>query len=80
MPCGAWTWRTTARAEATLATLTEREREVMVRVAAGKLNKVIADDLCIAIRTVEVPRSRVFAKQGVRSAAELATVLARLGG
>ncbi|HET7863941.1 MAG TPA: response regulator [Burkholderiaceae bacterium] len=66
-----------ARAEATLATLTEREREVMVRVAAGKLNKVIADELCIAIRTVEVHRSRVFAKLGVRSAAELATVLAR---
>ncbi len=67
-----------ARAEATLATLTEREREVMVRVAAGKLNKVIADELCIAIRTVEVHRSRVFAKLAVRSAAELATVLARL--
>ena len=66
-----------ARAEAMLATLTEREREVMVRVAAGKLNKVIADELCIAIRTVEVHRSRVFAKLGVRSAAELATVLAR---
>jgi two-component system response regulator DctR len=69
-----------ARAEATLATLTEREREVMVRVAAGKLNKVIADELCIAIRTVEVHRSRVFTKLGVRSAAELATVLARWGG
>lgn len=68
-----------ARAEATLATLTEREREVMMRVAAGKLNKVIADELCIAIRTVEVHRSRVFAKLGVRSAAELATVLARWG-
>jgi len=66
-----------ARADATLATLTEREREVMLRVAAGKLNKVIADELCIAIRTVEVHRSRVFAKLGVRSAAELATVLAR---
>lgn len=66
-----------ARAEAMLATLTEREREVMLRVAAGKLNKVIADELCIAIRTVEVHRSRVFAKLGVRSAAELATVLAR---
>ncbi len=69
-----------ARTEATLAALTEREREVMVRVAAGKLNKVIADELCIAIRTVEVHRSRVFAKLGVRSAAELATVLARWGG
>lgn len=48
-----------------------------MRVAAGKLNKVIADELCIAIRTVEVHRSRMFAKLGVHSAAELATVLAR---
>lgn len=59
-----------------LATLTEREHAVMLRVAAGKLNKVIADELCIATRTVEVHRSRVFAKLGVRSAAELAMVLA----
>lgn len=61
---------------ARLASVTEREREVMVRVAAGKLNKVIADELSIAMRTVEVHRARVFAKLGVRSAAELATLLA----
>jgi len=67
-----------ARSEARLASLTEREREVMQRVAAGKLNKVIADELCVSVRTVEVHRARVFAKFGVRSAAELATVLARL--
>jgi len=58
--------------------LTEREREVMERVAAGKLNKVVADELGIAVRTVEVHRSRVLAKLGVRSAAELATLLERL--
>lgn len=62
-----------------LASLSPREREVMVRVAAGKLNKVIADELDIAMRTVEVHRSRVFAKLGVRSAAELATLLAKAG-
>ena len=50
----------------------------MLRVGAGKLNKVIADELCVSVRTVEVHRARVFAKVGVRSAAELATVLARL--
>ena len=65
---------------ARLASLSEREREVMVRVAAGKLNKVIADELDIAIRTVEVHRARVFAKLGVRSAAEVATLLAARGG
>ena len=62
--------------DARLASLSAREREVMKRVAAGKLNKVIADELHIAVRTVEVHRARVFAKIGVRSAAELAGWLA----
>lgn len=61
---------------ARLASLTGREREVMLRVAAGRMNKVIADELHIAVRTVEVTRARVFAKLGVRSAAEVATLLA----
>ncbi|MGE5453503.1 MAG: response regulator transcription factor [Acidobacteriota bacterium] len=61
---------------ARLASLSDREREVMTRVAAGKLNKVIADELHIAVRTVEVHRARVFSKLGVRSAAELAGWLA----
>ncbi|CAN5289458.1 response regulator [soil metagenome] len=61
---------------ARLSSLTEREQEVMQRVAAGKLNKVIADELHVSVRTVEVHRARVFAKLGVRSAAEVATLLA----
>ncbi|CAM3684221.1 response regulator transcription factor [Roseateles saccharophilus] len=65
-----------AERSARLASLTEREREVMTRVAAGKLNKVIADELNVSVRTVEVHRARVFAKLGVRSAAEVATLLA----
>jgi two-component system response regulator DctR len=48
----------------------------MQKVAAGKLNKVIADELGIAVRTVEVTRARVFSKLAVRSAAEVATLLA----
>lgn len=59
--------------------LSPREREVMILVAKGKLNKVIASDLEISMRTVEVHRSNVFEKLGVRSAAELATVLSQLG-
>ena len=65
-----------AERSARLASLTEREQEVMQRVAAGKLNKVIADELHVSVRTVEVHRARVYAKLGVRSAAEVATLLA----
>ncbi|WIT12752.1 response regulator [Paucibacter sediminis] len=68
-----------AERQARLASLTEREHEVMLRVAAGKLNKVIADELHVSVRTIEVHRARVFAKLGVRSAAEVATLLAQGG-
>ena len=61
---------------ARLSSLTEREHEVMLRVAAGKLNKVIADELHVSVRTIEVHRARVYAKLGVRSAAEVATLVA----
>jgi two-component system response regulator DctR len=60
-----------------LAQLTGREREVMERVLAGKLNKVIADELGIAMRTVEVHRARIFEKMGVRSAVELSRLLSQ---
>ena len=59
-----------------MAQLTPREHEVMQLVLAGKFNKVIADELNISMRTVEVHRSRVFEKMGVRSAVELAQLLA----
>jgi two-component system response regulator DctR len=60
-----------------LAGLSGREREVMDRVLAGKLNKQIADELGIAMRTVEVHRANVFTKMGVRTAVELAGLLAQ---
>jgi len=65
--------------EQKLTTLTQREQEVMQRILAGKLNKVIADELGIAMRTVEVHRSRIFEKMKVRSAVELSQVLGILG-
>lgn len=65
--------------EQKLAQLTQREQEVMHRILAGKLNKVIADELGIAMRTVEVHRSRIFEKMKVRSAVELSQVLSVLG-
>ncbi|MDK9703590.1 MAG: response regulator [Sulfuritalea sp.] len=62
-----------------LAQLTRREQEIMQRILAGKLNKVIADELGIAMRTVEVHRSRIFDKMQVRSAVELSQLLSLLG-
>jgi len=59
-----------------LADLTQRDREVMERVLAGKYNKVIADELGISMRTVEVHRSAILRKMGVRNAVELARLLA----
>lgn len=61
---------------ARLASLTLREREVMQQILSGKLNKVIADEMGIAMRTVEVHRAHVFEKMKVRSAVELAQLLA----
>ena len=54
-----------------LDSLTQREREVLGLIVAGKLNKQIADDLGISIKTVEVHRLRVMEKIGAASVAEL---------
>ena len=54
-----------------LASLTPREREVIERIIAGQLNKHIADELGICIKTVEFHRSRIMQKIGVHSVAEL---------
>lgn len=58
-----------------LAELTDRERDVMRLVIEGRPNKLIADELDISVRTVEVHRARVFEKMDVRSAVELANLL-----
>lgn len=60
-----------------LESLTLRERQVMDKVLAGKLNKVIADDLGITMRTVEVHRAHLFEKMGVKTAVELAQLLSQ---
>ncbi len=58
--------------------LTEREQAVMRLVATGLPNKLVADELQISVRTVEVHRSRVFDKMNVKSAVELVKVLGEL--
>lgn len=60
-----------ALAATRLDSLTLREREVLGLIVAGKLNKQIADELGISIKTVEVHRSRVMEKMGAQSVAEL---------
>lgn len=64
-----------AHVEERLATLTDREAEVMRRVVEGKLNKVIAGELDISVKTVEFHRARVMEKMGVGSVAALVQLL-----
>lgn len=58
-----------------IAELSDRERDVMRLVTEGLPNKLIADQLSISVRTVEVHRARVFEKMDVKSAVELANLL-----
>ena len=57
-----------------LSTLSQREMEVFDRVADGQMNKVIAADLGISERTVEVHRGQVMKKLGARTLAQLVRV------
>jgi FixJ family two-component response regulator len=62
-----------------LATLTPREREVLVHVVAGRLNKQIAADLGTVEKTIKVHRARMMEKMAVRSLADLVRIAERLG-
>ena len=60
-----------------LDTLTRREREILENVAQGGTNKVIAANLGISVRTVELHRARGMRKLEVRSVAELVPLMHR---
>ena len=62
-----------------LARLSPREHEVMNHVIQGRLNKQIAADLNIGVKTVKVHRGRVMAKMKVRSVAQLVHLCDALG-
>ena len=62
------------------ASLTPREREVLEHVVDGKANKVIAIDLGLSERTVEIHRANVMEKMGARSVAHLVKMHLTLGG
>jgi two-component system, LuxR family, response regulator FixJ len=60
-----------ARIKVHLESLTDREREVLDLLTKGKQNKVIAQDLGVSPRTIEIHRARVMEKMSARSVAEL---------
>lgn len=65
---------------AAIASLTPREREVMDRVVAGKLNRVIAEELSVSIKTVEAHRARIMEKLQAASVADLVRMAVGAGG
>ena len=70
--------RSTAALRARFETLTAREREVMARVVAGRLNKQIAGDLGISEITVKVHRGQVMRKMNAASLPDLARMADKL--
>jgi len=68
-----------SEAEARLAGLSPRERDVLQGLVAGKINKVIAHDLNISPRTVEVYRANLMAKTGAHSMSELMRIALAAG-
>ncbi len=63
------------RNQALLDKLTGRQRQVLERIVAGRLNKQIADDLTISIKTVESHRASIMSKLNVNTVAELMRVV-----
>jgi two-component system, LuxR family, response regulator FixJ len=66
-------------AEARLSELSPRERDVLRGLVAGKINKVIAHDLSISPRTVEVYRANLMAKTGARTMSDLMRIALAAG-
>ena len=62
-----------------LATLTDRERQVLERIVAGKLNKQIAAELGTVEKTIKFHRSNLMHKMGVRVVADLVKLAERAG-
>ena len=68
-----------AAINARIATLTPREREVLLHVVAGRLNKQIAGDLGTVEKTIKVHRGRMMEKLGVRTVADLVRLAQKAG-
>jgi two-component system response regulator TtrR len=61
-----------------LLSLTEREREILQLIVKGKRNQQIANDLCVAVRTVEVHRSSLMKKFDAKTVADLVMSYAKI--
>jgi len=59
--------------------LTDRERDVLIRVVRGRTNKQIAAELHLSVRTVETHRARLQEKLGVSGLLELVEFARRHG-
>ncbi|MCR9938381.1 response regulator [Vibrio antiquarius] len=67
-----------AAAKSAYESLTPREKDILRLIIAGKRNIRIADELCIAMRTVEVHRSNLLKKFSAKTVAELAYIYGKL--
>lgn len=68
-----------ARLQARIAALSPREQQVLAQITQGKINKVIAADLDLSQRTVEIHRSRIMEKMGANSLAHLVRMVIDAG-
>jgi len=66
--------------EALMSRLTAREQQVLERIVAGRLNKQIADDLGISIKTVEAHRANIMGKLNANTVADLMRTVLAGGG
>ena len=66
--------------ESLMSRLTAREQQVLERIVAGRLNKQIADDLGISIKTVEAHRANIMSKLNANTVADLMRTVLAGGG
>ena len=74
-----WPWVTKDLARTPHETLSDREFDVMSRIASGRTITEIGDELSLSIKTISTYRSRVLVKLGLRNSAEIVRYAIRNG-
>lgn len=59
--------------------LTDRKREILKLIAEGNTNKIIAERLCVSVKTVQTHRTHIMDKLGVHDRTELVKYAIRKG-